>query len=82
MVVMMSQGTCFHCGRKLSEMGSNPDDCGCSYCSILRNILEQDSVSHLEKCVMHMLDFAKSAVLFFPDFGTKNDGILSDLCVI
>ena len=51
-------------------------------CSILRIILEQDTVPHLEKCVVHMLDFAKSAVLFFPDFGTKNDGILSNLCVI
>lgn len=44
MIVMMSQGTCFHCGRKLSEMGSNPDDCGCSYCSILRNILKDTPV--------------------------------------
>ncbi|OAO12815.1 hypothetical protein AV274_5540 [Blastocystis sp. ATCC 50177/Nand II] len=43
-MLMMSQGTCFHCGRKLSEMGSNPDDCGCSYCSILRNILKDTPV--------------------------------------
>lgn len=40
----LSQGTCFHCGRQLSEVGDNPDECGCNYCSILSNILKETPV--------------------------------------
>ena len=51
MVVIMSQVTCFHCGRKLSEIGSNPEDCGCSYCSILSNILKDAPVETKESSI-------------------------------
>ena len=29
---------------------------------------------HLEKCAVRILDFSKSAILYCPEFGTKNDG--------
>ena len=51
MVVIMSQGTCFHCDRKLSEIGSNPMDCGCSYCSSLSTILKDAPVETKESSI-------------------------------
>ena len=64
--------------RILSAAEQNGGNSISACCSILRIILEQDSIIHLERCLVHMLEFTKSAVLFFPNVGTKNDGIHSD----
>lgn len=37
----MTDNTCFHCGRKLSECSTDQDEPGCNYCGILRNLLHE-----------------------------------------
>lgn len=60
--------------RIISAAEQNGGDSVSSCCRILRSIAKNGSVAHLEKCAVRILDFSKSAILYCPEFGTKNDG--------
>lgn len=45
----MTDNTCFHCGRHLSECSDDNDEAGCNYCSILTNLLHETQPQSQDK---------------------------------
>lgn len=41
----MTDTTCFHCGRPLSESPNNKEETGCNYCSILTHLLCKNQIN-------------------------------------